>query len=386
MHRALGWAALVMACVACDRSAHSPTTAVASTPGVLVAGGDVQRQGPVAAAGRPPEAAGAPAPTDDHEIGAPKTFDNLAIFPVTSKMQEDIGAITTLESALAKKTASVHEIGADGHGDSAQVNSLVIENKGSEPVYVLAGTIVKGGKQDRQIGSDFIVGAKQTVPVDAYCVEHGRWTAERDGVATSGQFGVVGLLTDSHVRAAGQYERDQGAVWSKVAEVNAANRKEAASGTLMATVDSSDIVAQRTALAQKIEGYLRSVQPNDGVVGFGYAVDGSVRSVRWFANHKVFELFRPTLVSTAAMDAITAHAAAVASGKGAAPAPPVAPGAVSKFVLDIQSSAPTMQAATPALNDVAVRESKAGYGSSTMLKAPSAAAKPKAVSSDFTSR
>jgi hypothetical protein len=353
---------------------------------VLVAGGDVARAQAVVAPPAPPVLGGAGA--DDHVIGAPKTFDNLAVFAVTSKSQEDIGAIMTLETALAKRTATVHEMGADGRGESAEVNSLVIENKGSIPVYVLAGTIVKGGKQDRQIGSDFIVGANQTVPVDAYCVEHGRWTAERDGVATAGQFGVVGVLTDSRVRAAGQYQKDQSAVWSKVAEVNAANRKEAASGTLMATVDSTDIVAQRTALATKIEGFLKGVEPNEPVVGFAYAVDGNVRSVRWFANHKIFELFRSTLVSTAAMDAITARSAAVASGKAAAPTPPVAPGTVSKFVKDIEDSSVTEQRSTPALNNIDVRASKAGYGSRTTLKAPAAQpmAKPKSVSSDFTSK
>jgi hypothetical protein len=396
MNRALGWVALLAGCIACGRAQNAPPqgsgAASPRAPAVLVAGGDAPgakavsapaAQPPASAPGNPLSSSG-----DDHEIGAPKTFDNLAVFLVTSKSQEDIGAIMSLDTALAKKTALVHEIGADGHGDSAQVNALVIENKGSVPVYVLAGTIVKGGKQDRQIGSDFIVGANQTVPVDAYCVEHGRWTAERDGVATAGQFGVAGVLTDSHVRAAGQYEKNQSAVWSKVAEVNAANHKEAASGTLMATVDSGDIVAQRTALAGKIDGYLKSLQPNDPVVGFAYAVDGNVRSVRWFANHKIFELFRETLVSTAAMDAITARAAAMASGKPASPAPPVAAQSVSKFVKDIQDADVTEQRSTPALNDIRVRASKAGYGSSTMLKPPAAqpTAKPKSVSSDFTSR
>ena len=43
------------------------------------------------------------------------------------------------------------------------MNTLVIENKGDVPIYVLAGTVVKGGKQDRQIGQDFIIEGKKTV-------------------------------------------------------------------------------------------------------------------------------------------------------------------------------------------------------------------------------
>src|SRR5439155_384601 len=76
----------------------------------------------------------------------------------------------------------------DDRAPAARVNPLVIENPGKLPLLVLAGTVVRGGKQDRQIGADFVIEAGKTVPVDAFCVEHGRWDATRDGVATGGRF------------------------------------------------------------------------------------------------------------------------------------------------------------------------------------------------------
>jgi hypothetical protein len=333
----------------------------------------------------------------DHAIGAAKVFDNLTILPVTSKHQEDIGPITSLEDALAKKVAVVREMGAEQNGPARegssvpyasggpQVNSLVIENKGDIAVYVLAGTIVKGGNQDRQIGDDFIVGAHTVVPVEAYCVEHGRWNAERNGVITQGQFAVAGVLTDSTVRTAAQYKHDQGEVWSKVASVNAANKKEAASGTLLATVDAGDIVVRRTALAQRVDAYLSSIPPVESVVGFAYAVDGKVRSVRWFTNHKTFELFRGTLVNTAAMEAITVSAQNVAMGRAPSASPPVAPAAVTSFVDALQDASVKEERTTPAMNVNRVRASEKGYGSSTMLKPPPAqpAAPAKPVSASF---
>jgi hypothetical protein len=385
--------------VACGRTPPQPPV-VGSSPQLEVAGGSA----PEVAGGAPAATGAATGATaavehgvkNDHEIGAPKVFDNLTILPVTSKAQEDIGPITSLEDALAKKTAVVREMGADANanlrtnagsmamqiGAGPQVNSLVIENKGTIPIYVLAGTIVKGGNQDRQIGDDFIVGANETVPVEAYCVEHGRWTAQREGVATGGQFGVVGLLTDSTVRTAAQYKHDQGEVWSKVAQVNAANRKEATSGTLMASVDASDVAARRVALAQKVDGYLRTLSPSDSVVGFAYAVDGKVRSVRWFTNHKLFELFRGVLVNTAAMEAITVQAQDVAAGLPAAAPTPIAPAAVTNFVDDVQKARLKEERSTPALNVNDVRETTKGYSSSTVLKAPPSQphAKPRPVS------
>jgi hypothetical protein len=364
MKRALVWLALLIAFVACSRRAQ---------PDVGVASGGK----PVASSGDP-------------SIGQAQTFDNLTVFPVSSRSQTDIGPLTTLDDALAKGAASVHETGGDrsAHGEGAQVNTLVIENKSATPIYVLAGTIVKGGKQDRQIGDDFIVGAHQKVPVDAYCVEHGRWNNSRDGVATGGQFGVVGMLTDSKVRTAAQYQKNQSEVWSKVAAVNAANRKEAASGTLMASVDAGDIAARRTALARKVNDFL-AAQPKDDLVGVAYAVDGKVKAVRWFANRGVFQMFRSTLVQTAAMEAITAQSQTAAAGRPVAPVAPPSASSVSHFVQDVQSGAIKEQRATPALNDNEIRESSAGYGATTLLKASAGAAgapaKPKPVSTSATS-
>jgi hypothetical protein len=326
-----------------------------------------------------------PAAPTGPRIGAPEVADNLTIFPIRSTSQDDVGPLVTLESALARKTASVHETGRDG--EDGEVNTLVIDNRGNVPIYVLAGTIVKGGRQDRQIGDDFIVGAHQSVPVDAYCVEHGRWEPVRDGRATGGQFGVSGVLTPTKVRTAAQYEHDQQSVWSKVAAVNAAHKKEAPSGTLMATVDSGDVAARRSALAQRVQSRLQVEPDGDQIVGVAYAVDGKVRSARWFASHKVFEMFRQTLVDSAAMEAVTAQtertSAAVRGAPPAAP-PPVAADAVDHFVADVQAGKVKEQRATPAMNVNDIRESKSGYGASTSMKAAPHAA-PRPVSTSVTS-
>jgi hypothetical protein len=374
--------------VGCGRSVHGGAVVASSAPvaGMGVAAGETPSTPAPASSSMPVAPPPAVAAAPGYEIGPPKAFGNLTVFAVLSKKQEDVGPMTTLDAALSKGVASVREMGSGPNGEGAQVGSLVIENRGAIPVYVLAGTIVKGGKQDRQIGQDFIVGANQTVPVDAFCVEHGRWTTNREGVATGGQFGVVGLLTDSRVRAAAEYGKDQGEVWARVAGVNEANKKGAASGTLLASVDSADLVTKRTALAKQVDGYIASTQPIDEVVGLAYAVDGKVRSVRWFSHHTVFELFRATLVGTAAMEAITARAAASVDGKAPAPAPSVASADVSGFIQQVQEGTRKEQRVTPALNVNEMQDANVGYSSSTVLKpaAGRSPAAPKAVSTSFT--
>jgi hypothetical protein len=328
-------------------------------------------------------------PTDDHVIGAPRTFENLTVFPITAKTQVDVGPLTTLEAALATHEAEVREIGSappssrgsldesnvQRRGGGAQVNALVIENKGAVPIYVLAGTVVKGGNQDRQIGQDFIVDARQVTSVDAFCVEHGRWTGERDGHVTEGKFVTVNQLVTSSVRAAGQYQQNQGEVWAKVADVNAANKKSAASGTLLATLDDGEVAKHRAALAAQVVAYLKDARPEGDVVGLAYAVDGRVRGARWFVNHTIYDLYRQTLVNTAAVDAITASATQDPS-KPRLPVEALTPRSVTAFIDEIEATKVKSARAASQANSNEYRESDRGYGSRTMMVMPAATASP----------
>lgn len=76
----------------------------------------------------------------------------------------------TLDEALAKRTIEVVETG--------NVRELKIENTGTEPVFVQLGDIVKGGRQDRVLTVSLQLAPKSgLVPIGAYCVEQGRWSA-----------------------------------------------------------------------------------------------------------------------------------------------------------------------------------------------------------------
>ena len=303
---------------------------------------------------------------DDHAIGAGTALGNLVVYPVTSHSQVDVGPLALLDDAIAAKTAFVREKSGGG-----SVNSLEIENKGKVPVFVLAGTIVKGGNQDRQIGQDFIIEPGQNTAVDAFCVEHGRWTGARNGQATNGSFGTSEVLASSKVRAAGQYKKDQSEVWSQVSSANAANHQAPASSTFLATVDDATLTRQRTELAAKIEAALQTVSPQDQLVGVAYAIDGDVKGVRWFAHHDVFQLARKKLVVGIAFDTIMARSDAIAQKRppSTKPAPP-AP-AVEAFVQNMERTAVQENRDTPAANVNEYKESPKAYGSKTMYKGAS---------------
>jgi hypothetical protein len=315
-------------------------------------------------------------------IGAPQQFENLALYPIFSSSQQDVGPVLSLDTALVRKVAEVRELGS-GDGSTSRraagptVSQLVVENRGDVPVYVLAGTVVKGGNQDRQIAQDFIVAAKSTVPVDAFCVEQGRWTDQRNGVSTQGKFSVLDQLATTKVRAAGQHEGNQGQVWSEVAKVNAAHGKKAPSGSLMASMDDRDVIRKRSVLAKRISEKLGAVEPNSALVGFAYAVNSRVKGVRWFSSNALFKTFRDVLLNTAAADAI-------ALADEAAEGPIPGPSAITRFVTEIER-APAAERATPAENANDYKSAPSGYSAKTKLRAQkNAPAVP--VSKDFVAK
>src|SRR6266404_1877292 len=161
----------------------------------------------------------------DWRILDPVVYENIAIFPVVSGSSQDTSSFLTLEEGLASGEVIVSERGAAGmvrdrgvvrppqYDVSASVNQLVLINRSKRPLLLLAGELVSGGKQDRIIGKDRIVpvGA-EPLPLDVFCVEHGRWTG------SSSQFIASKTIVHPSVREQAAVEQKQTQVWAAVAE------------------------------------------------------------------------------------------------------------------------------------------------------------------------
>src|SRR6185295_12177375 len=110
-----------------------------------------------------------PTTSGEYSLSGPYIHKNLSIFLVhgANRINENI---LTLQEALEQKKVIVYE--------TQDVNELAIRNVSNQDVYVQAGDIVKGGQQDRMISVDLIVPPKSgKMPIAAFCVEHGRWSA-----------------------------------------------------------------------------------------------------------------------------------------------------------------------------------------------------------------
>jgi hypothetical protein len=165
-------------------------------------------------------------PEGDWRILDPVVYENITIFPVVSSSSQDTSNFLTLEEGLASGEVVVSERGAAGmvrnrgqvrpiatpqYDGGASVNQLVLINRSKRPLLLLAGELVSGGKQDRIIGKDRIVpvGA-DPLPLDVFCVEHGRWTG------SSSQFTASKTIVHPSVREQAAVEQKQTEVWAAI--------------------------------------------------------------------------------------------------------------------------------------------------------------------------
>src|SRR5215471_19000669 len=160
-------------------------------------------------------------PEGDWRILDPVTYENISVFPVAASYGQDTSAFLTLEEGLATGEVVVRERGSeemvrgrDGRiiylpqYSGASVNQLVLLNHSKRPLLLLAGELVSGGKQDRVIGKDRIVpvGAPP-LPLDVFCVEHGRWTG-------NSQFAAALTIVHPSVRERAAVDQKQTDVWA----------------------------------------------------------------------------------------------------------------------------------------------------------------------------
>ena len=207
-------------------------------------------------------------PEGNWRILDPVTYENIAIFPVASGSSQDTSSFLTLEEGLASGEVIVSERGAAGmvrnrgvlrpiavpqYDAGASVNQLVLINRSKRPLLLLAGELVSGGKQDRIIGKDRIVpvGA-EPLPLDVFCVEHGRWTG------ASSQFTSSDTIVHPSVREQAAVEQKQTEVWAAVGgSAGAAARSLAAAPSAPAPRISAQTLSDAIATEAPTQSYLK---------------------------------------------------------------------------------------------------------------------------------
>jgi hypothetical protein len=240
-------------------------------------------------------------PVNEYSVSGPYTHQNLTVFLVHGDESFRGKPLLTLPEAMERKVVVVRETKA--------VNELAIENvsRGSE-VFVQAGDIVKGGQQDRVLSTDLLVSARSgRMPIDAFCVEHGRWN--KRGSEPSATFGGGGVATKD-VKLAAKQARSQGQVWGKV---DAAQRKMSASVRTEVKANDSPTSLQLSLENPKVresaDAYVKAlssiITERPDVIGYIFAVNGKVNSADVYSSRALFRKLWPRLLNASAEEAVT---------------------------------------------------------------------------------
>lgn len=248
-----------------------------------------------------PDSSAAPAP--GWALSKPFIYQNLAVYLVQGKDRHPGKKFLTLQEALEQKQIIVHETGS--------VNQLQLENVSSEfEVFIQAGDIVKGGRQDRVLAYDLIVPARSgKVPLSAFCVEAGRWQGR--GAEDAGRFSQsTGQLPGKALRLAVGSSRQQGQVWEKVKEQqeklsrklnkNVADPRSPSS--LQLTLEDKELKSRIDAYVARLEKCLEN-QPD--TIGFVVTVNGKIEGAEVYGSSALFRKMWPKLLRAAAVDAFT---------------------------------------------------------------------------------
>jgi hypothetical protein len=213
-----------------------------------------------------------------------------------------------LEAAIAHRQAVLHETG--------QVNQLLIENLGDVDLFIQAGDIVKGGKQDRTLGADFIVPARSgKVPLPAFCVEHARW-APRRAEPVSHFSESKHAVASKKARLALLMERDQGAVWDSVGDEQRQLRDALEDEVRAAASPSSlELTYEHDAVRMAVDDYFPAldegvVAAGDAVVGVVWAINGRLSHADRYGHPALFAKLWRKLQRAAATEALGERRAA----------------------------------------------------------------------------
>jgi hypothetical protein len=276
----------------------------------------------------------------------PVSYENITIFPVVSSSMQDTSPFLTLDEGLSSGEVTVSEQGAAGlartrdrrpvavpqYNSGASVGQLVLINRSKRPLLLLAGELVSGGKQDRIIGKDRIVPVgSEPLPLDVFCVEHGRWTG------ASSQFIASKTIVHPSVREQAAVAQDQKEVWDAVRSGTLAKAAPRAPGgnagarapeaphitteTIQATIDGAAPtqayakIYEGGRVGASVDGFVEELKrrfdratsglKSERVVGVVVAYGGDVAWSDIFASGELFEHYWSKLLRSYAVEAMT---------------------------------------------------------------------------------
>ena len=234
-------------------------------------------------------------------ISGPYSFENLSLFLLHGEDHVPSGSYRALQQAMEAKSTAVYETGT--------VGELQIENLGDLDVFIQAGDILKGGRQDRVIGVDFILGKRSgRVPIPTLCVEQSRW--HRRGSESDVVFSASpSYLSSKSVKLGTKVSASQAQVWSSVAsEQQKLSKAVDSEVAAQESASSYQLTLEHEKVQERIKSCVETLRKEAAnqkdTVGFVFAIGDDLNSADVYANHDLFLQLWDKLLNAAATEAV----------------------------------------------------------------------------------
>jgi hypothetical protein len=256
-------------------------------------------------------------------ISGPFVHDNLVVYLIHGSAS-DRPVPMTLQEAVKDKLVRVIETG--------DVNQLTVENVADKEVFIQAGDIVKGGRQDRALTASLILPPHSgLVSLSALCVESGRWSGRpaedsrtfNAADATVPSRAAKVLMTSpvspaappaaqsTYATASAGVRGKQQEMWAEAQRV-----KERLSQNLSVEVaapqspSSLRLALDNKTLQEAEKGFTDDLQKlgdqENDVVGYVVAINGHLNSAAVYESNGLFRKMWPKQLQASAVEAIAA--------------------------------------------------------------------------------
>ncbi|MDP6490818.1 MAG: hypothetical protein QGH42_07845 [Kiritimatiellia bacterium] len=137
-------------------------------------------------------------------VGAAHRWSGLTFYPLELPASHSVRRILTLDQALQRGELTIREVG------EGRVAHLELRNDANLPVFLMAGELIVGGKQNRMVRNDVLLPRQSNwLEVEVYCGEQHRWKG-------SGGFKSGGTLSAPALRRMASGGAGQDRIWGEI--------------------------------------------------------------------------------------------------------------------------------------------------------------------------
>lgn len=210
---------------------------------------------------------------DGLRVLPPIQVGNTILVPLGQSMDRPVAPDSAVLSATSLMSSDVVQI---NNG-----KKIRLTNAAQQPVMIMAGEILVGGKQDRLLSGDVVVESGGEVELPVFCAEKDRSTAI-NGVTRFRQFSGWGTPALRRLIVSGA---DQDTIWACIAAHHEDTRTRSGTKALAVTYGTQAALDARAEAKDALDARLR---PDDRAVGLAIVRNGSIEVLDVFPDPSFF--------------------------------------------------------------------------------------------------